>query len=155
MLQASIAVEISASLAPETASEAEVLTIAGRFFHAVQMGERSIAFYRCAGINGIQDLGTARRPLVEAFVFWGLAPAIFDADSASPSARTLDADFARAKTSFRTAVEEAGYAPAAFTSAQTALYQTMSTSPALRAILRRAYATESARLPFRVKEWDS
>jgi hypothetical protein len=142
------------AVTPAWVSEAEVLTMAGRFFHAVQMGERSIGFYRCAGINGIQDLGAARRPIVEAFVFWGLAPAIFDADSASPSARALDADFVRAKASFRAAIERAGYAPAAFATAQTVLHQTMSTSPALLAILRRAYMAESARLPFRVTEWD-
>ncbi len=117
------------------------------------MGARSVSFFRCAGINGVQELGAARNPLVETFVFWGLAPAIFDADSASPSARSLDADFAKAKAAFRATVEETGFSPVGFAAAKTALYEAMSDSPALHAILRRAYASESARLPFRVKEW--
>lgn len=133
-------------------TEAEVLTIAGRFFHPVQM-DGVVSFYICAGINGIHDLGAARNPVVETFVFWALAPAIFDADSASVSARAVHADFAAAKASFLQTVDDAGDSPVAFTSAKAALYRTMSSSPALRSILRAAYAEELDRLPFRVEEW--
>lgn len=134
-------------------SESQLMTIAGRFFHPVLTRQRSVSFYRCAGINGIQELGAGRIPQVEAFVFWGLAPAIFDADSATATARELDSDFARAKATFRSAVEQGDYLPASFASARDALYMEMSNSGALRSLLRDAYVREDAWLPFVVKGW--
>jgi hypothetical protein len=134
-------------------AESDVMRIAGRFFHPVRSGERSVRIYRCAGINGIADLGAARDPFVEAFVFSALAPHIFDADSAAAPARSLNVDFLAARTSFLDTVEDADWSQEAFGAATTSLYESMSVSDALRGILRRAYVADG-RLPFRVREWD-
>ena len=63
-------------------AEADLLAIAARFFHPVVTKENTFGFFRCAGVNGIQDLGQRRNPLAEAFAFWALGPVIFDADTA-------------------------------------------------------------------------
>jgi hypothetical protein len=133
-------------------AEREVLHVAARFFHPVVMGPKQVAFFRCAGINGMQGLGLSRNQAIEAFAFWGLAPAIFDADSSSDVARALDAEFAEAKAGFRLAAQAAS-TPEQVERATAELYAAMERSAALRRILREAYGRAAPDLPFSVHEW--
>lgn len=135
-------------------TEAQALAIAARFFHPVVLPNKEIRFYRCAGINGIEDLGERRDPQIEAFVFWGVAPIVFDEDSSSADAQDVVADFQRAKTAFKTTVTMKAFTVKAVADARDDLYARMAASQALARVIRRAYDRITPRLPFRVLEWE-
>jgi len=135
-------------------SEARVASLGARFYHPLIQPNGKVVFYRCAGINGISALGSQRDPTLEAFAFWAIGPTVFDADTATTSAKALNARFATAAAAFRARVANATSDTALVAQAREQFYGELAGSPELRQVLRSAYLRDTTAHPFAVPEWN-
>ncbi len=134
-------------------TEAQLAEIGARFYFPMIQPNGKVVFYRCAGVNGISELGPRREPTFEAFAFWAIAPTVFDADTASERARALNSRFRTAADTFRAHVANASTDTAIVARARAQFYAEIRDSRELQDVLREAYLRSRTRLPFVVAEW--